>query len=194
VPAIVTSSSIPRLTCAGCCARATSWPRRRAAEKRDKFAPPDAEHGFLPGQTIVLTCRGRGQPPLLCLTQRIPHRGPAVGCCIAEFCLSEPPGLDRLWVKSRIPPERSHVSFRQLLRTYQRTRVQQLCATRRPEQVQQRPTCWAAIQSAFVPCTLQFVGMLPRPAVEPICNPFINQIAVLPLVSRQRMSLFPSPL
>jgi hypothetical protein len=32
------------------------------------------------------------------------------------------------WVKSRIPPERSHVSFRQLLRTYQRTRVQQLCA------------------------------------------------------------------
>ena len=25
-------------------------------------------------------------------------------------------------------PERSHVSFRQLLRTYQRTRVQQLCA------------------------------------------------------------------
>ena len=26
------------------------------------------------------------------------------------------------------PPERSHVSFRQLLRTYQRTRVQQLCA------------------------------------------------------------------
>jgi hypothetical protein len=27
--------------------------------------------------------------------------------------------------ESRIPPERSHVSFRQLLRTYQRTRVQQ---------------------------------------------------------------------
>jgi len=43
-----------------------------------------------------------------------------------------------LRVKSRIPPERSHVSFCQLLRTYQRTRVQQLCAKRRPEQVQQR--------------------------------------------------------
>ena len=39
-------------------------------------------------------------------------------------------------VKSRIRPERSHVSFRQLLRTYQRTRVQQLCAMRGPEQVQ----------------------------------------------------------
>ena len=33
------------------------------------------------------------------------------------------------WVITRMPPERSHVSFRQLLRTYQRTRVQQLCAT-----------------------------------------------------------------
>jgi hypothetical protein len=29
------------------------------------------------------------------------------------------------------PSERSHVSFRQLLRTYQRTRVQQLCAMSR---------------------------------------------------------------
>jgi hypothetical protein len=42
-----------------------------------------------------------------------------------------------LRVKSRMPPERSHVSFRQLLRTYQRTRVQQLCAISRREQVQQ---------------------------------------------------------
>ena len=29
--------------------------------------------------------------------------------------------------KAEIPPGTSHVSFRQLLRTYQRTRVQQLC-------------------------------------------------------------------
>ena len=33
------------------------------------------------------------------------------------------------------------------------------------------------------------MGMFPSPAVEPICNPFMNQIAVLPPVSRHRMSL-----
>src|ERR1700738_2677644 len=33
------------------------------------------------------------------------------------------------------------------------------------------------------------VGMFPSSAVEPICNPFMNQIAVLPPVSRHRMSL-----
>ena len=38
--------------------------------------------------------------------------------------------------QNRIPPERSHVSFRELLRTYQRTRVQQLCAKSGREQVQ----------------------------------------------------------
>jgi hypothetical protein len=55
-------------------------------------------------------------------------------------------------------------------------------------------TACAAHQSAFMPWIVQVVGMLPRPAVEPICKPFMNQIAVLPLLSRQRMSLFPSPL
>jgi hypothetical protein len=40
----------------------------------------------------------------------------------------------------------------------------------------------AAYQSAFTPCTVQLVGMLPRPAVEPISTLFMNQIAVLPLV------------
>jgi hypothetical protein len=35
---------------------------------------------------------------------------------------------------------------------------------------------------------------VPSPVVEPICKPFINQMAVLPLLSRQRMSLLPSPL
>jgi hypothetical protein len=44
----------------------------------------------------------------------------------------------QLRIKSRIPPERSHVSFCQLLRTYQRTRVQQLCANSCREQMQQR--------------------------------------------------------
>jgi hypothetical protein len=38
--------------------------------------------------------------------------------------------------KTRMPPERSHVSFRQL-RTFRRTRSGQLSAKRRPEQVQQ---------------------------------------------------------
>jgi hypothetical protein len=35
-------------------------------------------------------------------------------------------------------------------------------------------------QSAFTPCTVLLVGMLPRPAVEPISTLFMNQIAVLP--------------
>ena len=38
------------------------------------------------------------------------------------------------------------------------------------------------------------VGMLPRPAVERWSISFMNQIAVLPLVLRQRISLLPSPL
>jgi hypothetical protein len=36
-------------------------------------------------------------------------------------------------------------------------------------------------QSAVTPWTVHVVGTLPRPAVEPICKPFMNQIAVLPL-------------
>jgi hypothetical protein len=45
----------------------------------------------------------------------------------------------------------------------------------------------------LTPWTVRVVDMLPRPAVLPIDNPFMNQIAVLPLVSRQRMSLLLSP-
>ena len=51
------------------------------------------------------------------------------------------PGLVRDLSKTRMPPERSHVSFRQLLRTYQRTRVQQLCA----DIVAKVPNCPAPI-------------------------------------------------
>jgi SAM-dependent methyltransferase len=52
-----------------------------------------------------------------------------------------------------------------------------------------------AHQSAFMPWMLHTRDTVPRPAVEEICNPFINQIAVSPVrVFRQRMSLLPSPL
>ena len=37
--------------------------------------------------------------------------------------------MSQMGQKPKSLPERSHVSFRQLLRTYQRTRIQQLCAT-----------------------------------------------------------------
>jgi hypothetical protein len=50
------------------------------------------------------------------------------------------------------------------------------------------------IHSALTDCTVQFVGMMPIPAVEAIVAPFMNHIAVLPPVSRQRRSLMPSPL
>jgi hypothetical protein len=57
--------------------------------------------------------------------------------------------VDRqLWVKSRMPPERSHVGFRQLLRTYQRKRVQQLCAS------SGGLTHRRKIPSFFAPCSL----------------------------------------
>jgi hypothetical protein len=43
-------------------------------------------------------------------------------------------------------------------------------------------------------CPAKLVGTTPRIAVCEICVPFMNQIAVAPvLVSRQRISLFPSP-
>jgi hypothetical protein len=48
--------------------------------------------------------------------------------------------------------------------------------------------------SALTDCTVQFVGMIPTPAVDETTAPFMNQIAVLPLVSRQSRSLSPSPL
>jgi hypothetical protein len=48
--------------------------------------------------------------------------------------------------------------------------------------------------SALTDCTVQFVGMLPTPAVEATVVPFMNHIAVLPLVSRHNRSLMPSPL
>src|SRR5215467_2397315 len=48
--------------------------------------------------------------------------------------------------------------------------------------------------SALALWIVQATGTLPRPAADLICRPFMNQIAVLPLLSRQRMSLLPSPL
>jgi hypothetical protein len=48
--------------------------------------------------------------------------------------------------------------------------------------------------SALTDCTVQFVGTLPINAVDEIVAPFMNHIAVLPLVSRQSRSLMPSPL
>ncbi len=48
--------------------------------------------------------------------------------------------------------------------------------------------------SALTDCTVQFVGTLPTPPVEAIVVPFMNHIAVLPLLSRHKRSLMPSPL
>jgi hypothetical protein len=83
------------------------WPSGcRTSEQRDELATP---HG--------LPSTGQGRT--------LPHHCVRKLPCIAARLIVE----WQSWVKSRIPPERSHVSFRQLLRTYQRTRVQQLCAT-----------------------------------------------------------------
>src|SRR3974390_1148655 len=48
--------------------------------------------------------------------------------------------------------------------------------------------------SALADWTVQTVGMLPSPADDATVAPFMNQIAVLPLLSRQSRSLMPSPL
>src|SRR5262245_18515280 len=45
-----------------------------------------------------------------------------------------------------------------------------------------------------VPATVQVVGTLPTLPAEETCRPLRNQIAVLPLVSRQSRSCLPSPL
>src|SRR3981081_1741744 len=55
-----------------------------------------------------------------------------------------------------------------------------------------RRVCWP--HSALIDCTVHVVGMLPSVPVDETAVPFMNQIAVLPLVSRQRMSDIPSPL
>src|SRR5258705_10786018 len=50
-------------------------------------------------------------------------------------------------------------------------------------------------QSALARWIVQtVVGAFPTPAACATCAPFMNQIATLPLVSCQRMSLLPSPL
>src|SRR5258707_15247704 len=49
-------------------------------------------------------------------------------------------------------------------------------------------------QSALAPWIDQTVGTLPTPADCVTCGPSRNQIATLPLLSCQRMSLLPSPL
>jgi hypothetical protein len=48
--------------------------------------------------------------------------------------------------------------------------------------------------SAPTDWTVQAIGMLPRLLVDETSAVIINQIAVLPLLSRHRMSLLPSPL
>jgi hypothetical protein len=40
--------------------------------------------------------------------------------------------------------------------------------------------------AALTDCTVQFAGMLPTPAVEATAVPFMNHVAVLPLVSAER--------
>jgi hypothetical protein len=47
--------------------------------------------------------------------------------------------------------------------------------------------------SELTDCAVQFVGMLPTFAVEDTVVPFMNQMDVFPLVSRQRMSVVPLP-
>src|SRR6266852_342897 len=49
-------------------------------------------------------------------------------------------------------------------------------------------------QSALAPWIDQTVRIFPTPADCETCGPFMNQIATLPLLSCQRMSLLPSPL
>src|SRR2546422_558551 len=57
------------------------------------------------------------------------------------------------------------------------------------------PVVRALPQSALVPWIDQTLGgAFPTPEACLTCAPFMNQIATLPLVSRQRMSLLPSPL
>jgi hypothetical protein len=48
--------------------------------------------------------------------------------------------------------------------------------------------------SALTDCTVHAVGMLPTLPVNEMVVPFMNHIDVLPLESRQRRSLMPSPL
>ena len=47
---------------------------------------------------------------------------------------------------------------------------------------------------ALTDCTVQVVGTLPKDAVDAIVVPLINQIEVLPALSRHNRSLIPSPL
>src|SRR2546427_11222835 len=51
----------------------------------------------------------------------------------------------------------------------------------------------ALLQSTLAPWIDQTVGAFPTPAGCLTWAPFMNQIATLPLVSRQRISLLPSP-
>ena len=67
----------------------------------------------------------------------------------------------------------------------------------RPVKPADDKVCWwrnGADHSAFVLCNVQVVGTLPTLPVEAMVVPFMNQIDVLPLVSRQSRSLLPSPL
>jgi hypothetical protein len=62
-----------------------------------------------------------------------------------------------------------------------------------------RPSCRGLAEfhcshPAIADCTVQVVGMLPTAPVDDTAVPFMNQIDVLPLVSRQNRSLMPSPL
>jgi hypothetical protein len=72
------------------------------------------------------------------------------------------------------------------------------CSVCKNESVKQNtwkpPDEFRCSHSALVDCTIHVVDMLPTLAVEATVTPFMNHIAVLPLVSRQSRSLMPSPL
>jgi hypothetical protein len=78
--------------------------------------------------------------------------------------------------------------------------VSRLCQPRaasclpHPSRPLARPLPGRLLHSALTDCTVQFVGTLPMTAVDDTAAPFMNHIAILPLVSRQSRSLMPSPL
>ena len=72
-------------------------PRRRAAEERDEFAPPDFEHRLPPGQNYRNW--GALSPSVLGSKDTTP-RVRQVDCCSAESSAPPPTGLWQRWVMS----------------------------------------------------------------------------------------------
>jgi hypothetical protein len=93
---------------------------------------------------------------------------------------------------------RAHVAYRRRSMAQGRTaaaaRSEQRAASGRRAAIGPARILNAVYQSALADCTFQFVGILPIVTPEVMLVPLMNQMYALPLVSRHRMSLFPSPL